>query len=191
MERNVMWSPWSEPGLEHLCLRQDDDKILADGMILRVSENNPFRVHYKIRSDAEWRVREVDVNLLNDKGRHIKLNADGRGHWTDGSGNPILSLNGCFEVDISATPFTNTLAIRRMRLKPGESSEIVVAFIAAPEMEVKPSRQRYTCLEFSSAGGIYKYEDEGLFRGFTADLPVDSEGLVLDYPELFRRVWSG
>jgi hypothetical protein len=25
--------------------------------------------------------------------------------------------------------------------------------------------------------------------GFTADLPVDSDGLVLDYPELFKRAF--
>ena len=46
-------------------------------------------------------------------------------------------------------------------------------------------------LEVGSNGGIYKYEDEGLFQGFTADLPVDSGGLVTDYPKLFRRVWVG
>lgn len=190
MERSIMWSPWDEAGLEHLCLSEDAGKILADGMILRVQESKPFRVHYRIRCDAAWRVREVEVNLLGDAGQSIRLNADGEGRWTDGSGNPISTLDGCFEVDISATPFTNTLAIRRMRLKPGETSELVAAFISIPEMEVTPSRQRYTCLEVGFDGGRYKYEDEGLFQGFTADLPVDSDGLVADYPELFRRVWA-
>ncbi len=35
-------------------------------------------------------------------------------------------------------------------------------------------------------GGVYRYE--GLFRNFTADLPVDRDGVVLSYPSLFRRV---
>jgi hypothetical protein len=26
------------------------------------------------------------------------------------------------------------------------------------------------------------------FEGFVADLPVDTDGLVLDYPEIFKRV---
>lgn len=190
MERSIMWSPWDEPGLEHLCLSEDDGQILADGMILGVRESKPFRAHYRIRCDAEWRVREVELKLLGDAGKSIKMNADGEGSWTDGSDNPLLWLDGCFEVDISATPFTNTLPIRRMRLKPGEASELVAAYISIPEMEVKPSRQRYTCLEIGFDGGIYKYEDEGLFQGFTADLPVDSDGLVADYPDLFRRVWA-
>jgi hypothetical protein len=32
------------------------------------------------------------------------------------------------------------------------------------------------------------YEDEGQFEGFVADLPVDADGLVLDYPGIFKRV---
>lgn len=74
-----------------------------------------------------------------------------------------------------------------MSLKQNESSDIVVAYIAVPAMEVTPANQRYTCLELSSEGGLYKYE--GLFRGFTANLPVDADVLVFDYPELSRRVW--
>ena len=35
---------------------------------------------------------------------------------------------------------------------------------------------------------IYRYEDEGQFKGSDTDLPVDAEGLVLDYPGLFKRV---
>jgi catechol-2,3-dioxygenase len=35
---------------------------------------------------------------------------------------------------------------------------------------------------------IYRYEDEGQFKGSVTDLPVDAEGLVLDYPGLLKRV---
>lgn len=188
MERNVMWSAWSETGLEHLRLVQEDETILADGMILKVQDGNPLRAHYRIRCDSEWRVNDVDVNLLDGDGQNIKLHADGKGHWTDGSDNPIRSLDGCIDVDISITAFTNTLPIRRMGLKQGESSDLNVAYVAVPEMTVKSANQRYTCLELSSDSGLYKYE--GLFRKFTADLAIDSDGLVHDYPELVRRVWS-
>ncbi len=29
----------------------------------------------------------------------------------------------------------------------------------------------------------------GLASGFSAELPVDSDGLVIDYPGLFKRIW--
>ena len=44
----------------------------------------------------------------------------------------------------------------------------------------------HTCLEKSDGGGLYRFLS--LDGGFTADLLVDADGLVLDYPGLFRRV---
>ncbi|MDR3576497.1 MAG: putative glycolipid-binding domain-containing protein [Anaerolineaceae bacterium] len=189
-DRNIIWSPWNEPGSEHLHLVQDERGFLADGMILRVKESRPIRAHYRIRCDLDWKVQKLEVNLLESFRPAIRLQSDGNGHWTDEAGNPLAELDGCLDVDISITPFTNTLPIRRMSLKPGESSEIIVAYISLPEMNVQRSHQRYTCLDVSPTGGNYKYEDQGLFQGFSADLQVDADGLVLDYPELFRRVWS-
>ncbi len=43
--------------------------------------------------------------------------------------------------------------------------------------------QHYTCLK---DGKLYRYEAED--RSFTADLPVDADGLVIDYPTLFQRL---
>jgi uncharacterized protein len=91
-------------------------------------------------------------------------------------------------VDISATPFTNTLPIRRMELLPGQAYELTVAYIAVPEMETKPVRQRYTCLEVRPYGKLYRYES--LSSGYTTELWVDNDGLVIDYPGVFKRVWT-
>ena len=71
----------------------------------------------------------------------------------------------------------------------GPATAATFASVAVPEMDVKPVRQRYTCLHESSEGGLYKYE--GLGTGFEAHLPVDDVGLVLDYPGLCRRLWAG
>jgi hypothetical protein len=190
MEKNVLWTPWNDPGLEHLRLVRSSREIIGDGMIVGIRDKIPYRAHYTIRCDTTWRVRHVEIRLLDENNEDIKMRADGKGLWTDDSGDGIPFLQGCLDVDISASPFTNTIAIRRLGLKPGETAAIPVVYIAVPEMEVKSSRQRYTCIERGPGGGLYRYEDEGLFPGFTANLQVDSDGLVIDYPELFRRVWS-
>lgn len=188
MEREVLWSQWSKPGLQHLHLKHRGDEIAADGIILGIENGAAFRLRHEILCDSKWRVRKVRVNSLNDA-QDIYLSADGEGHWSDKSGKAISMLDGCVDVDITATPFTNTLPIRRLALKQGESSELTVAYIVVPEMQVTIDKQRYTCLEISYAGSKYKFES--LDSEFTADLPVDAHGLVQDYPELFRRVWSG
>ncbi len=89
-------------------------------------------------------------------------------------------------MDISQTPFTNTLPIRRLGLGPGESAEISVAYVDGTQLQPWPEPQRYTCLEEGGRrGGLYRFLS--LDGGFTADLPVDADGLVLDYPGLFKR----
>ncbi len=89
-------------------------------------------------------------------------------------------------MDISVTPFTNTLPIRRLSLKPVESAELSVTYIEGAELQAWAEPQRYTCLEKSDEGGLYRYLS--LDGGFTADLPVDADGLVLNYQGLFKRV---
>jgi len=188
MERNIMWTPWSEPGLEHLRLLQVDGTILADSFIVGVSNRMPFRLHYEITCDSNWKVKELGLTILSGNRESMKIRANGQSHWFTHAGDPIPLLDGCKDVDISATPFTNTLPIRRLALSPGQSAELLVAYASIPEMELKPERQRYTCLEWNTDRGLYKYE--GLESGFSTELPVDSEGLVTDYPGLFKRVWQ-
>ncbi len=93
-------------------------------------------------------------------------------------------FTGCFEVDISTTPFTNTLPIRRVKLETGESVDISVIYFLVPEMTIQRSAQRYTRLETN----LFRFEEKGVFDEFTADLPIDADGLVIDYPELFKRI---
>jgi hypothetical protein len=166
-----------------------DDGAVANGLVIGLEAGRPFRIGYEVRCDGLWRVQEVRA-AAPDLGRPVlDLLADGKGRWKRRGGEPVPELDGCIDVDISATPFTNTLPIRRLGLEPGESEELMVAYIRVPELLVGPERQRYGCLEARADGGLYRFE--ALPSGFTAALPVDADGLVIDYPGLFRRVWSG
>lgn len=188
MQREVMWSGWDQPWLEHLDLRLDSDEFVADGLVIGLLDEQAIRARYLVRGDAEWRVHEVEIALLGGDERALHLLSDGTGSWTDGEGAPQPQLSGCLDVDIMVTPFTNTLPIRRLDWQTGEAAEIDVAYVAFPGIEVRPVRQRYTCLEaLTSAGGRFRYES--LTSGFRADLPVDPDGLVVDYPGDWRRVW--
>jgi len=189
VEREVMWVPWEGPGLEHLRLVASDDGAVANGLVIGLEAGRPFRIGYEIRCDGRWRVREVRVATPDSGQPVLELLADEEGHWKRGGREPVPELDGCIDVDISATPFTNTLPIRRLGLKPGESADVDVAYVRVPELLVGAERQRYGYLEARAEGGLYRFE--ALPSGFTAELPVDADGLVLDYPGLFRRAWSG
>jgi hypothetical protein len=172
-----------------LRLLTSDGGVVANGLVIGLEAGRPFRIGYEVRCDERWRVREVRA-AAPDLGRPVlDLLADGEGRWKRGGGESMPELDGCIDVDISATPFTNTLPIRRLGLEPGKSEELMVTYVRVPELLVGPERQRYGCLEAQADGGLYRFE--ALPSGFVAELPVDAEGLVIDYPGLFRRVWSG
>ncbi len=190
MRREVVWSKWNGTGAEHLLLEVGQDGLIADGLVVGVDDGEqPLRVHYEVRCDVNWNVRTVKLYVpsIDPATPTVSLLADGEGNWTTHDGEPMRELEGCMDVDISATPFTNTLPIRRLGLAPGESADILVAYLNVKKMRTWTEEQRYTRLD-PNGDEVYKYES--LDGGFTADLLVDSDGLVLDYPCLFRRIAS-
>jgi len=115
--------------------------------------------------------------------RSLGLEADGEGHWRDVAGQARPDLDGCIDIDVWPTPFTNTFPIRRRPMAVGERREFVMAWVSAPELTVRPVRQGYTRL----ADRRYLHENlDG--SGFRAELPVDEDDIVLDYQGVFRRV---
>src|SRR5690242_3292810 len=103
MGSEVMWVPWGgELGLEHLRLEQTDDGVEANGMVIGIHDEMPFRLHYVIRCDDTWRVREAHLECLSDEAQELHLLADGAGHWTTGAGDALADLDGCLDIDISA-----------------------------------------------------------------------------------------
>jgi len=180
----VMWSARKGPGLGHLRLAVRESGVVADGLVLGVADGRPFRLAYNVRCDPYWRVRAARVGVPGEPPR-VELLSDGEGSWTDAHGRPLAYLEGCLYVDIAETPFTNTLPIRRLSLATGESAEIAVAYFDEAELQLWPEPQCYTCLQNDGGGGLYRFLS--LDGGFTADLAVDTDGLVLDYPGLFKR----
>ncbi len=186
----VSWAPTWNPaaqgaGLEHLLLSPGS----ADGVVLAVDDaQGPFRLVYRLQWDAaNWRLRSAELSVRIGPGagnRSLQLRTDGQGHWQDGQGKALGELDGCLDIDIWPTPFTNSFPIRRQPLRLGERREFLVAWVDGVDLgAVKPQRQAYTRL----AERRYLFESlDG--SGFSAELPVDAHGLVLDYPGLFRRV---
>ncbi len=182
---SVLWRYGGAVGLEHLWL-EIDAGVHADGVVIGEFDKTAVRIRYRLQCDGDWRVRELAIETLDREGRKVQLRADGAGNWIDEHGRPLTQFATCLDVDIMVTPFTNTLPIRRLQLRPSDSREIEVVYVAVPSLELTRARQRYTCLERNTAGGRYQYES--LATGFRADLTVDANGLVLDYPGLFSRV---
>ena len=187
MEREAMWVSIDQRTFEYVRLQAGDKAVIAEGWIIHLGEKS-YRIQYRIESDPQWRVRKLEMTQVGEDTAKLSLHSDGSGHWTDDQGEPVATLAGCSDVDIYASPFTNTLAIRRLALKPQQAETIQAAFVTLPGLKVIAVPQRYTFRTLDQNGAVYHYE--GLNSGFKTDLPVDSDGLVIDYPGLARRIWK-
>lgn len=190
LDRTVFWAPVGKDGLENLGLRSTCGGFEAVGVVLGIDDAMPFRLHYRILTDGAWRTRRVLLQLITPAGETIRrLTGDGAGLWEGDLGAARRDLDGCIDVDISATPFTNSLTINRLRLQPGAQADVNVVYIKIPELSIGPSRQSYLCRHLTGDGVAGLYEAYFPTFDFRVELPVDADGLVSDYPELFRRVF--
>ena len=186
MQTAVRWSDWDGNGLEHCQCFATNEGLLVAGVVAG-TRGSLYGASYYVKADESGNTREVRVAYVGGKSLHVE--ADGKGNWFDLIGKaPISELEGCLDIDIGVTPATNMLPVRRLKLEKDESCDILAAYVPLPTQidgAFLPVRaeQRYTCLD---PYRLYRYE--GIFRKFTAELEFDENGMVLDYPETFRRV---
>lgn len=188
MKNDYIWQALYSPGFEHLQLDITSETITADSIVVYTNDNLAKRLQYRIVCDASWIVRKAIIFEPNAPSPSTYLLHDGQGGWITAEGNPVDLLQGCAYVDITVTPFTNTLPIRKLNLKPGEAEIIQVAYLDIENAAVKTVKQRYTNLEPGEKYNLYRYE--GLDTGFTTEIEVDNDGIVVNYPNLWQRIYS-
>ena len=177
----VRWRSLEGEGLEHLTVRANSEAIVAESVVIGGDPGAQWGVRYRIECDPGWRVRRLE--LAATSGARLHLEADGAGNWRLPDGTPQPDYDGCIDVDLSGTPFTNTLPIRRLGLEPTRGTvNLRMLYVPFESFEPRPDGQRYTCLEPAR-----RYLYEAAERPFSAELTVDEDGFVTDYPELFER----
>ena len=141
-----------------------------------------FGVVYTLQLDSDWCTGEVTASMLG-VAKSVHLRRTSTGNWVGDNDTLLPRLDGALDVDLSITPLTNTLPIRRLGLAVAESAELTVAYVSFPELAISAGRQRYTRV----AADRYRYES--LDSRFVREITVDEHGLVITYPDLFHRVY--
>lgn len=185
MNRLLTWEGlWQAPAASWERLHLQDGRADSQLRVAAADGQPPYQLEYRLEWDAGWCLRQAELRVEAERfQRSLVLLADGQGHWTLGDGGGLAELDGCLDIDIWPSPFTNTFPIRRLGLGDGQAAELNVVYIEAPQLKPRPMRQGYERRDARH----YLYRNlEG--SGFQALLEVDEHGLVLDYPTLFRRV---
>jgi hypothetical protein len=129
------------------------------------------------RAAARWRVTTAEQGDLD-----AALRSAGRRSAPPPGCEDPDTLGDALDVDLYASPLTNTLPLRRLGLlhaAPGTTSTIVAAWVLLPSLAVLRGEQTYTVL----APGRVRYGS----GTFLADLEIDPDGYVIHYPGLARR----
>jgi len=176
------WAPWDqptddagEPVHEALTIVWENEAWTASGVVGRE------QVHYILRISPTWHVRQF-LLFRDMEDPDLWLGTDGSGRWGEMNGAHRPELDGCVDLDLPCTPFTNTLPIRRLPLHVGDTADITVAYVDVETLDVQPDHQRYTRLD------THRWRFEQLETGWTQEFEVDRFGLIRDYPNLFRRM---
>ncbi len=176
----IRWRPLEGAGLEHCEIRANADGIAVRSVLVGERDGHSFGARYEIELDPGWVFRRL--RLQKTDGTVLVLNSDGRGRWTDGDSRRLAQLDGCIDIDLSGTPFTNTLPIRRATFAIGVPQRFNIAWIPLDTLEPFADVQTYTRLD--DRRFLYGSSD-GLFK---AELDIDDAGLVTHYPTLFERL---
>ncbi|WP_186419642.1 putative glycolipid-binding domain-containing protein [Bosea sp. CS1GBMeth4] len=177
--RSVRWRALEGGGLEHLTLRAEADGVRADAVLIGERDGTRYGATYQIDCGPDFAVRAFLIATTD--GRRLAMSRRG-GIWLDGERGHVHAFDACLDIDLSATPFTNTLPIRRCAWEPGQRRSFTMLFVPFDSFEPVVTEQVYTCL----APRLFRFETAD--GSFTAELPVDEDGLVLDYPTLFQRL---
>ena len=199
---SLFWGRRDTSGAEH-ALVDVRSGLHARGTALAV-DPIPYSARYELRTGPDWATTSLEVSTegagwsrtlrLESEDARWRMSTAERGDLDAaltasghaGAGLPGTedpdSLYGAFDVDLTGSPLTNTLPIRRLGLlkaEPGVAHRVSVAWVLLPSLEVVQADQIYTAL----GDGRVRFANET----FSADLVVDDDGFVVEYPGLAER----
>jgi hypothetical protein len=167
--RFVVWRLLEAPGREAAQVELEADRLFARG----VQIGPGWWLEYTLETGPDWVTTRLRATVVGDGfARELDL-SPGSPDWVEGA----------LDCDIAFSPLTNTMPVLRSRLasRPG-AEDFAMSWVAVPDLTVHASRQRY---EHVSDGVVRFVSLDG---DFTADLTLDPDGLVVDYPQLGERV---
>lgn len=181
MLAEIVWENLESFGCEFARISQRSSAIHVESTVIFFNGNSPVQIDYFIDTDNLWATKKVLVQTK--KGKNLEINATGTGKWFDQHGKELEELRGAIDVDLSVTPFSNSLPVNRYDWELNQRREFEMVYIDIPQFKLHKMKQTYTFIERKKGIRIFKYQSPN----FEAFISFDESGFVIDYPELFSR----
>ena len=180
--RSVAWVKEDPFGVEFAEVSLSTRALTAAGVAIG-TEPYVYRLDYSLETGDDFVTSKLVASVTgNGTRKTLDLRRLEEGAWSV-DGQVRSSLDGALDCDLGLSPLTNTMPVLRHELLEGSgTADFVMAWVSVPDLAVHAAPQRYTALR----SGVVRFES--LDSPFTADLAFDADGLVVDYPQLARRL---
>lgn len=196
--RAVGWVKDDPFGVEFAELVIAAERLTARGVAIGAAPL-PYRLDYDLETGPDFVTARLRVTCSGEGWRReLELGRDAKGLWTvatDGDGDVDLPSAGgdpaqfadALDCDLELSPVTNMMPIlRHGLLQNGGPFEFTMAWVAVPSLAVHADGQRYRHLR--SSGDHHLVRFEAVDGSFAADITVDGDAVVVDYPGIARRL---
>jgi hypothetical protein len=193
-----VWAKDAPFGTEFADVAISGTTLAASGVAIG-TDPCPYRLDYELATAEEFVTARLAVRSAGQGWRRaLVLERSTSGEWSctterigdlngPAPGGDLTVLAAALDCDLGLSPLTNTLPVLRHGLLAGGGPvDLLMAWVAVPELAVSPSPQRYTFVRRDRGAAIVRFES--LDDDFAADVTFDRHGLVLDYPGIARVV---
>ena len=174
----ILWRRLDRPGHDACRLEKIESGWRLEGTAVFLDEEGPARLSYSVTCDEHWQSERGAVSGWIGP-QEIEVSIE---RMPDGwmlNGRLIAGLEDCVDLDFGFTPATNIFLLRRLELHPGQFADVSVVWFDAGVDNLVRLPQRY---ERRTAT---KYWYESPTAGYAAELEVNANGFVLQYPRLW------
>lgn len=176
----AFWRRLDTAGHDAASLSQTQKGWTVEGVALFLQDGEGACLRYRVDTDDRWQTQTAIVEgWLGPTPIQASLVATPDRQWfLNGAIQSLVA--GCDDIDLSFTPATNIIPIRRLGLPVGSSHRVAAAWLTIPGVTLEPLHQVYSRVSES------RYDYEAFGGTFRATLDVSDAGWVINYPELWR-----
>lgn len=179
LQQMILWRRLDLPGHDACALLALDNGWRLQGTALFCEDDEPCELHYTVECDNAWLTRTATVNgWVGKNAVELVIAVEPGARWrVNGVEQP--EVTGLVDLDLSFTPATNLIQLRRLDLAIGQAVDAPTAYLLFPKLTLERLEHRYKRV----APGQYDYHASRF--DYTTVLQVSDQGFVTNYPPLW------
>ena len=173
----LAWTHWDGRPASRVDLRWENEGWTAQVDLI------PERATAVFRLSASWKVQQMLLFRDMDE-PDLWLATDGHGRWGEMNGAHRTELDGCVDIVLAGSPFTNSIVTHRLPLHVGDTADLHAIHVDVESLGAHSVPVRYTRHD------LLVWEYTSLSAGRQVMANVDDHGFVIDEEDVFRRDFS-